>query len=1136
MRIKNYYLLLLFLSFTCLFNSIKLQATIYKSFITCDDVTQISVPVITLNSATINWVSGVTGNSWDVAVGLATAYDPNVLTFTNTTTTSFIADNLTAGATYKVWVRSNCDVGGAGNWVGPVLFTTNCLPVSAFYESFDTTVTPSLPLCWSKIIRGDNVSVGAKIQTASYNAFSTPNAVEITNWASTGEYDLILVSPNLANLSNGTHRLRFTTKGVATLEIGTLDANTNSGVFSEIDEVISTSVTTEHVISFESYTGTDTFVGIRLAASAPNNYIFLDNLVWEAVPLCDDVTNVVATSTTANSANFIWTPGGIETSWNVAIGASTVIDPYTLPFQTVLYENITSASYFNATNLEPLTTYKMWVRAVCVGEGNGAWIGPVIFTTNCPPMTDFNENFDTTATGSLPACWSKILRGDGLSANAKVEVSNAPIVASKSVNLANSNSTGNYDIILISPHVSTLSLASYHLRFFAKFASTFEVGTLNSNTSTGVFTLFEIVTTVNGLAEYIIDFSSYTGTDQYIGIKIRSNASVYTAITLDNLVWEAIPDCPEITNITVPTVTTETAVINWTSTPIETSWEIAYGSVSETDPSSLTPIPTASIPYQLTGLTNSTTYKVWVRAVCENSNGVWIGPTQFTTECPPVATFIENFDNVTLPNLPLCWSKILRGVGLSQFAFVDTYSVNVDAFPNFTAPNYVALNPQGSNPVADVILVSPKLSTLSLGTHRLKFDTYYPGSIQVGTLNGNTASAIFTPLQTVESGGFAGSSQVINFNSYTGSDTYIGIRIIPDPSVFPNVNLDNITWEPIPACPDVTQISVASTSQTGATFNWTAGGNEQSWQVAVGEATVADPNTLTAQPASATTLSVIGLTAATHYKIWVRSICTNDNGAWIGPVLFLTPCIAVDVPYIENFQTASPPNLPECTSSEVASVGSNNWVTHTGATNFGFPSKALRYYDSMENANAWFFTRAINLVQGQSYTISYKKGSNSNLSWMGCNLKVMYGSSPYSTAMTTTIANHTDFYGAGIVETIPFTVSETGVYYFSFNVYSPANASSVFLDDIVIQENLSTNTNDYTQFSYYPNPVTDHLTVSSNESITSVILYNLLGQEVMKNEFQSQEIKLNMSGLLQGTYIAKVRTNNSSKTIKVIKR
>lgn len=1138
MRLNTYLHLLFFLGITCFCNAAVLDVAnlplIAKEYVTCDDVTQITVPTVTLNSATIQWVSGNSGNSWDVAVGLATSFDPTTLTFTTSTTTSFTKDDLISGATYKVWVRSYCTTGGAGNWVGPVLFSTSCTPITAFSENFDTTTTPTLPLCWTRIIRGDNVSIAAKVQTASYNAFSAPNAIEITNWGSTGEFDIILISPNLANLSNGTHRLRFTTKGVATLEIGTLNTNTNLGVFSAIDEVVSTTVTTEHVISFESYTGSDAFVGIRLAASLPNNYIFLDNIVWEAIPACDDVTNITATATTANSANFIWTPGGTETTWNVAVGPSTTTDPNTLSFETVQYENITSASYYNATNLSSLTTYKMWVRSVCE-DGNGAWIGPVVFTTNCPAMSEFNENFDSTANTLLPTCWSKILRGDGLAAGAKVEVGNNPIFADKSVSLSNNTSTGNYDVILCSPQLSTLSMANHQFRFFAKFISTFEVGTLTSNTNAAVFTNYETVTTTTGLAEYIVDFSNYTGTDQHIGIRIQNNASAYTFITLDNMIWEAIPDCPEITNITVPTVTTSSAEINWVATPAESSWEIVYGATSVTDPTTLTPIPTSSMPYELTNLSASTTYKVWVRAVCENSSGAWIGPKQFTTECPPVATFIENFDSVTLPNLPLCWSKLLRGVGLSQFAFVDTYSSNVAAFPNFTAPNYVVLNPQGSQATADVILVSPKVSTLSLGTHRLKFDTYYPGSLQVGTLNGNTATATFTPLQTVESGGFEGSSQVINFTSYTGTDTYIGIRIVPDTNTFPSVNIDNITWEPIPACPDVTQISVENTTQTGASFTWTAGGSEQSWQVAVAETDVADPNTVTPQSATSISKTVSGLSAATNYKVWVRSVCSAENGAWIGPVLFLTPCTAVDLPYLENFQTASTPNLPECTSSEVTTSGSNNWVSHNGATSFGFPSKALRYYDSMSTADAWFYTRAINLVAGENYTISYKKGTNSNLSWMGCNLKVMYGTAPYSTSMAATVADHVDFYGTGVVETTSFSVAQTGIYYFSFHVYSPAYASSVFLDDISIQAALSTKDDTMKHFNYYPNPVHNILTLSNSDNISQIELYTIVGQHILTKDFNNTEVQIDMSNLPQGTYLAKIRSNSNVKTIKIIK-
>lgn len=1094
----------------------------------CDDVSQIFVPTVSSNGATISWTSTGTSNSWDIAVGSTSVTDPTTLSFvTSTTETKDIID-LTDGAQYNVWVRSVCDA-GIGEWIGPVVFTTDCLPIAAFNENFDTTVTPNLPACWGKILRGENLSIAAKIQTVSYSSISTPNIIEMTNWGSTGDYDIIIVSPNLSNLSAGTHRLRFTTKGEATLQVGTVTTNTNFGVFSLHQDVTSTAIATEHVIDFDTYEGTDTHIAIRLNNSIPNNYIFLDDIAWEAIPACPDVTGLSVTSTTPNSANIIWNQSGTETSWDIAVGAATVTDPTTLT-----YENTTEGTYFTATDLESLTSYKAWVRSVCEGEGTGSWIGPIVFTTDCIPVTGFNENFDSVTIPALPSCWSKILRGSGLSSNAKVETSTIPIFASNSVELSNHTSTGNYNIILVSPNVSSLSLGTYRLKFFAKFANIIEVGTLNSNTNAATFTLLETVTTINGLAEYIVDFSNYTGTDHYIGFRISTPASLYTNISLDNIVWEPIPQCPEVTQVSVPTVGFDTAIIDWTSTPAETSWEIVYGATTVTDPNTLAPIDASVSPFELTDLSPENSYKVWVRAVCENSNGAWVGPVIFSTECMPVAVFVQNFDDVTTPALPICWSKILRGTGLSQYAYINTSSINTSEFPNFTTPNYIQMNAQGSQPTADIILVSSKVSTLSAGTHRLKFDSYYSGSVQIGTLDGNTSTAIFTPLQTIALNGL-GSSQVINFTSYTGSDTYIGIRLVPDTDQFPSINLDNIVWEVIPTCPDVSQISVPNTSQTEATISWVAGDSEDSWEVAIGETSVTDPNTLTAQPAIETTLVVDELTASTTYKVWVRAVCGSDNGAWIGPVSFITPCTASDLPYTEDFQTVSVPELPLCTSSQVTYTGSNNWVTHNGASNYGFPTKALRYYDSMDTANAWFFTRGINLVEGQNYTISYKKGTNSTFPWTAANLKVMYGTSPFAESMTVTLADHVGFYGSGVTETIAFIAPGTGVYYFSFNVYSNAYASSVFVDNITIDNALSIEDNDFTKFSYYPNPVNDVLNISHDGNITSVAIYNILGQEVINKEINAGEAKIDMSGLAKGTYMVKVISGNITKTIKVLK-
>lgn len=1132
MKPKNYFLLLI-IQLSIAFCSLKLQAGNGKSTTEnffCGNVTQITVPFATNNSATINWVPGTTNNSWDIAVGLLTETDPTTLTPLNSTSASIEINDLLAGTQYNVWVRSVCSGGENGDWIGPVVFSTDCQPITDFYENFDSASVPNLPNCWTKILRGEGLSIAAKIQTASYNSISSPNTIEITNWGSTDDFDIILVGPSVSNLSAGTHRLRFTTKGEALLEIGTVTNNDNSGIFSQYQDVTSTSVAKEYVIDFDAYSGSDTYIAIRLGNSAPNNYIFLDNIAWEAIPPCPDVTNITVTSVTPNSANFIWNSGGGDTSWDIAIGDTSITDPSSLT-----YASTEDGSYFTANNLEALTTYKAWIRSVCETEGNGSWIGPVFFTTACEAVSSFNETFDSATLPNLPSCWSKILRGSGLSAGAKVETSSIIISGQNSAYLATVASSGEFDIILVSPNLSSLTSGTHRLRFFAKFAGTVEIGTLNSNTNAATFNLIESVETINGLAEYIVDFSTYTGTDNYIGFRIPTPSPLYTGISLDNIVWEPIPDCPEISNVNVPTVTSETAIIDWTSTPTETSWEIVYGETTVNDPNVLTPIGVSEAPFELTELSAATTYKVWARAVCENSNGAWIGPVTFTTECTPVETFIQNFDTATTPTMPLCWSKILRGVGLSQFAYIETTSSNNSLFPNFTSPNHIQMNAQGSEPTADLILVSTKVSTLSLANHRLKFNSYYPGAIQIGTLDGNTNTAQFTPLQTIESGGFTGASHVIDFSTYSGSDTYIGIRLVPDTNILPSINIDNIIWEPIPACPDVTLISVTNTSQTSATIQWTAGGNEASWEVVVGETTISDPNTLTAQPATETTAMVNELSASTSYKVWVRSVCTSENGAWIGPILFLTPCTASDLPYTEDFQTASVPELPLCTSSQVTYVGSNNWVSHNGASSYGFTTKALRYYDSMDSANAWFFTRAVNLVEGENYTISYKKGTNSNFSWTGANLKVLYGTSPFPTSMTTTLADHVDFYGAGVTETISFTVLETGVYYFSFNVYSNAYASSVFLDDIVIQAALDNQHNDFAAFTYYPNPVKDILNLSFAHNIDSITIYNILGQEVLAREIKAKEAKINMSTLSKGTYIVKANAEGITKTIKVFK-
>ncbi|RAR49060.1 T9SS-dependent choice-of-anchor J family protein [Flavobacterium lacus] len=83
---------------------------------------------------------------------------------------------------------------------------------------------------------------------------------------------------------------------------------------------------------------------------------------------------------------------------------------------------------------------------------------------------------------------------------------------------------------------------------------------------------------------------------------------------------------------------------------------------------------------------------------------------------------------------------------------------------------------------------------------------------------------------------------------------------------------------------------------------------------------------------------------------------------------------------------------------------------------------------------------------------------------------------------------------------------------------------------------LGTNDFDSLNFSSYPNPVKDVLNVSYIQNITSVEVFNLLGQKVITKTLNSNEGQIDMNSLSNGTYLVKVATENATKTIKVIKQ
>ena len=72
-------------------------------------------------------------------------------------------------------------------------------------------------------------------------------------------------------------------------------------------------------------------------------------------------------------------------------------------------------------------------------------------------------------------------------------------------------------------------------------------------------------------------------------------------------------------------------------------------------------------------------------------------------------------------------------------------------------------------------------------------------------------------------------------------------------------------------------------------------------------------------------------------------------------------------------------------------------------------------------------------------------------------------------------------------------------------------------------------------FGFYPNPVKDILTLSSQKNIENVTIFNVLGQQVLKMDSHSTIQNINMMSFQSGTYIIKVMIDNQTKIMKVIK-
>jgi hypothetical protein len=1095
--------------------------------------------------------------TWSPVVGLVTGYKLNVGTSAGATdvlngadvgnVTSYNIGTLTGSTTYYVTIipyNANGDATGCTETSFSSCFI-NVAPWTYDVETAAATTNSTIADCWSSNPTGTtsafrwDVDASGGTPSGTSTGPSEANSgvkyfyTEATSGTTGAVAELYTPFVDLSGLTEPTLQFYYHMRGVnmGSLHIDVFDGTTWANdvlVISGQQQTAALDPWALSIVSLNAFADNTVqvrFRGIRGAGFESD--MSLDDISFEEAPSCFDPINLGVSNVTANSFDLLFTDasGGNQFDFYYVVQPQGTGAPATFPAGD--YEDGSNTLDGNdyvipVSSLNSNTDYEIYVAADC----NGNWVGPFNFTTACSSFTiPYFENFDAYSAGSTtnnntPDCWSYLENTGG--AGYGYISSTTPNSAPRNFYLFNSSdATGNY--MLVSPSTIDLSTGLNRTRFYARAGGanyTVEVGTLSDSSDPSTFTLIQSIPITTAYTQYTVNIP--IGTDNYLAFR-HGLGGTSRSVYLDDIHVEAIPttspDCA--TNIVAtPDVSCGNFAnqITWDLTPNADGYYITIGTTpGGNDVADAVNLINPS--YSFSGTLNTTYYYTVVPYNSFNSATGCVEQS-FTTAatgcyCSPSSTSSSTYvDNFTTTGGSQNISNL--STGFTTGGYLDSSAQFVESFATSSFDFNAAI--VGGTAGFSIWVDWNNDLNFDNATEKV-FNTTAYGSgpftgtitIPAGTPIGNYRMRITTDWNSSNPSNPCTAASRAEFEDYT-------ITVIAPPS-----------------CVAPSGLNVTSVSASSANLGWIENGTASSWDVEWGTLGFTPTGTPTISGASNPEV-ISGLSPNTNYSFYVRANCGVDGfSSWSGPFNFTTSCIAEDVPYSQNFESATIPNLPTCTSQQ--NVGSGNLWTVVNNPGYGFTTNALRYsWNTSNAANVWFFTNGVNLVGGTTYKISYDYGSASS-SYVE-SLRVSYGSSATAVGMTDLLAEHPTVNNnvTPINNEIEFTPATSGVYYFGFNAYSIANQFNLYVDNILVDVALSSNTFDNNNFTAYPNPVKDILNLSYTSEITSVRVINMLGQEVIARSLNATNAQVDMSQLSAGTYIVNVTIGDTVKTIKVVKQ
>lgn len=407
---------------------------------------------------------------------------------------------------------------------------------------------------------------------------------------------------------------------------------------------------------------------------------------------------------------------------------------------------------------------------------------------------------------------------------------------------------------------------------------------------------------------------------------ISGNAHIAFVMEGDNCDRWLIDDvrvtaqCADPTTLSATSVGLNSATFNWVNNGGATSWEIE---VLEAN------LPSTGVgetyagqpPYTKGGLTASTNYKAFVKAICpDTGQSAWLGPYFFKT-----GTLGESCN----------------------------YPLVVPTIPYSTTNN--------TSNFSDVYEGAPGTTCGTTGTYLSGNDvvyTYTPtvtGNLNISMTNSGTGAAMFvydncSDINVACIGGGIGNVNIAALPVTAGNSIYIVISTSTAAQTTPyTLSIQQVY------CAAPTGLAASNPTPTSGDLTWAAG-TATSWQLAVQPAGTGLPTgagiNVTSNTITATSMTDgTTLQPSTAYEYYVRSNCGDGTfSIWSGPFAFSTTQIPATIPYTQNWET-TPYNWTINNGTQV-----NKWVVGSAVNNGG--SQSLYISNDNGASNTYTITSA----------------------------------------------------------------------------------------------------------------------------------------------------------------------------------